>query len=131
MIMRHLMILCTLLIGMMMAAPLMANTPARAANNVPLVVITYNQPRVHYSKQLYQAMSRAVAIKPDVMVTVSSFVPKIGSDSYKAQMRQASARQRQQLVQDLNAMGIPKDRIRVTTDYVTDSKYHELYVYVD
>ncbi|TAE34696.1 MAG: hypothetical protein EAY65_01790 [Alphaproteobacteria bacterium] len=129
--MRHLAILCTLFMSILMVSPFHAHAASRKANSVPLIVITYNQPRIHYNKQLYQAMSRAVAIKPELMVTVASFIPKTSNSRYNEQMRHSSMRQRQQLIHDLRAIGIPKDRIHVTTEYVTDSKHHELYVYVD
>lgn len=105
--------------------------PVSAPSQVPLVVIRYNQPKVFYQRQLYNAVARAVAIKSDVTFEVVSFVPQTG-DSSRDDILQSKARQQtSMLLRDMNGMGIPPQRIRMSREAVSDATQHEIYIYVD
>jgi hypothetical protein len=102
-----------------------------ALSQVPLVVIRYNQPKVFYQRQLYNAVSRAVAIKPDVVFQVVSFVP-VTNDSERDEAAALRAKQQTAtLLKDMASMGIPPERIRVTRETAKDTRLHEVYIYVD
>jgi uncharacterized protein YggE len=100
-------------------------TPVNAQSDVPLLVLRYNQPRIYYDKQLYSAVSKAVAIKPTVTFSLVSFVPA-GDGAESAANAQTNA-----VVASLQRMGIPRNHINVSNQSVDDSRYHEIYLYVD
>jgi hypothetical protein len=104
---------------------------AQAQSDIPLLVLRYNQPRIYYDKQLYSAVSKAVAIKPDVSFSIVSFVPVNGSEDRQERMAMIATQQTNQLMTAMKNMGIPQSRINVSRETVTDAKYHEIYMYVD
>ncbi len=104
---------------------------AHAQSDIPLLVLRYNQPRIYYDKQLYAAVSKAVAIKPEVVFSIVSFVPANGSEDRQEQMAVIAAQQTNQLVAAMKNMGIPQNRINVSRETVNDARYHEIYMYVD
>jgi hypothetical protein len=129
-----------LLSALALSLSLIAAHPASAqgygqSNNAeadsPLVIIRYNQPRIYYDRQLYNAVQRAINIKPSVQFSVVSFVPQIGSEDQRERIRSKAASQTRKFLYDLKQMGIPRDRINITREVVRDARYHEIYLYVD
>jgi hypothetical protein len=102
-----------------------------AQSDIPLLVLRYNQPRIYYDKQLYAAVSKAVAIKPDVRFSLVSFVPANGSDDRQEQMAALASQQTNQVVAALKNMGVPQSRVNVSRETMSDARYHEIYMYVD
>ena len=102
----------------------LASASLAVPSNTPLMVIRYNQPKVFYQRQLYNAVSRAVAIKPSVVFDVVSFTPAAADKAKSSQQTSA-------LVGDMVSVGIPQERIHVSEQPVDDSRTHEIYIYVD
>lgn len=102
-----------------------------AQSDVPLMVLRYNQPRIYYDKQLYNIIKKAVAIKPNLILSLVSFVPKARSESSQEGIDASAAKHLSQLVVDLRAMGIPQKSINITKDSAPDAQFHEIYIYVD
>lgn len=133
--MRYVTLLLFLFALAMVTTP--ANTQAQPVpvqapvNDIPLVVIRYNQPRIYYDKQLYNAISKAVKIKPSVTLSLVSFIPENGSEDRRERVKNLAEKQLSKLMVDLRKMGIPRDRISVSKEYVPDARYHEVYLYVD
>ncbi len=100
-------------------------------SDVPLMVIRYNQKRVYYDRQLYNAATKALEIKPSVQFSIVSFVPQFGDDSNKETLMNQAGAQTNKLVSELRQMGLPQDRISVSREIVGDSRHHEIYIYVD
>jgi hypothetical protein len=100
-------------------------------SDVPLVVIRFNQPRVMYQNQLYNAIAKAVQIKPTVFFTVVSLVPSV-EDSYQSERLTAHAStQTSGVLSTLRSMGIPRDRIRVSREQTPGLRAHEVHIYVE
>lgn len=99
-----------------------------AQSEVPLMVVRYNQARVYYDKQLYNVAKKAVNIKPNVIFSIVSYVPKANAQDTVDEM---ANNQVGKFVNDLRKMGVPDKNIDVTTKHVADSKYHEIYLFVD
>lgn len=120
-----------------MAVPAVAQSfeqgvmPVSAPSQVPLVVIRYNQPKVFYQRQLYNAIAKAVAIKPDVTFEVVSFVPSTGQSAQDESFARRAQNQTATLLKDMTGMGIPPQRVRVSKEAVQDARQHEIYIYVD
>ncbi len=102
------------------------NVYAPPAADVPLVVIRFNQRKVLYERQLYNAIAKAVEIKPSVVFDVVSFLP---SQSKKAVSKAQS--QTHQVVTSMRNMGIPQERIRVNREPASGIKAHEVHIYVE
>jgi hypothetical protein len=111
-----------------MPQPSMAQT---SQSDIPLMVVRFNQARVYYDKQLFNVASKALKIKPDVMFSVVSFVPAIGSEEQQEEIEKHAARQTSKFIADLKGMGVPAGQINLSKEKATDSKFHELYLYVD
>ncbi len=79
--------------------PMLANA-ADFSNKTPLVTVRFNQSNVYYEKALYQAVVKAAEIKPTVMFDVVGVNTSSELDHVLATM---------------NNMGIPSERITVTT----------------
>jgi hypothetical protein len=105
--------------------------PVNATSQTPLMVIRYNQPKVFYQRQLYNAVARAVAIKSDVVFEVVSFIPGSGQSSRDEAATNRAQQQTAALLKDMTGMGIPPQRIRVTRETAADARQHEIYIYVD
>ncbi len=102
-----------------------------AASDIPLVVIRYNQKRVYYDRQLFNAASKALDIKPSARFSLVSFVPQYGSSRAKDKLHASAVQQTNKLIADFKEMGVPKDRINVSRELVDDTRHHEVYIYVD
>lgn len=87
---------------------------AQAPAIKPLVTIRFNQPRVYFDKQLYAAVSQAVAIKPDVTFDVVSLAPATGNPQIDAQWQQVASHNTQAVLAVMRNIGVPLNQIRVT-----------------
>ena len=119
-------LLRNLLITTVALAPVLA----AAQSAVPLVVVRFNQPRVYYEQQLYSALSKAVAVKPDLLLDVVAYAPQTGSpDIDKAWLAQ-SGNDAQKVVGSLNQMGVPASRINVISQAQPGLRFDEVHIYV-
>lgn len=96
-----------------------------AIAQTPLVVVRFNQPHVYYEQQLYNAMQRAVAIKPDLTVQVVSLAPQ-GDD----QWQEVASAHTQKVVATLQQLGVPAQRIQVSGQRQPGLKYDETHIFV-
>lgn len=102
-----------------------------SANEIPLVVIRFNQRRVFFEKPLYNAVSKAVAAKPNVVFDVVSFVPQASSSGSQDKVDANAASQQASVINTLQQIGISRQQIRVSRDIAPDTQFHEVYVYVE
>jgi hypothetical protein len=104
---------------------------ATAQSDVPLMIVRYNQPRIYYDKQLYNVAQKAINIKPEVIFSVVSFVPKAGEYGDQDTIDEAAEKQTAIFVAKLKQMGIPLKQINISKEYAPDARHHEIYLYVD
>lgn len=109
-------------------AALLLPTLAQAAT--PLMVIRFNQPQVYYEQQLYHAISKAVAIKPDLMIDILSYAPHTGSGSQNADWQRAAQKHARMLTDSLQQMGVPATRIHVAQQAQPGLRYDEAHIFV-
>ncbi len=117
----------------MTAALLSAAAPfvqVSAASSVPLVVIRFNQPHVHYDQQLYSAVAQSVAVKPEVMFDIVSNAPLTGDASRDAQWVNTASRNTQAVVAAMKGMGVPMERMHISGQAKAGLRYDETHVYV-
>jgi hypothetical protein len=83
---------------------------APSVTGTPFVVIRFNRPNVDYGSPLYQAMSTALKKNPAGDFDVLAVSPADGG------MHGPSAYQRaEEVVSSMAEMGVPRDRVRITT----------------
>lgn len=123
-----LLVVTALLLGIV---PLLSAGAARAeGGNPPLVVIRFNQERVYFDQQLYSAISKAVAIKPELLLEVVSLAPSTGNAEIDRQWQAAASSHTQSVVVSLQSMGVPASRIQVSGQLQPGLRYDETHVFV-
>jgi len=105
---------------------------SRALGNesAPLVIVRFNQERVYFDQQLYSAIAKAVAIKPEVMFEVVSFAPASGNPAKDANWQSVAGHNTRAVISAMNAMGVPMERIHVTGRSQSGLRYDETHIFV-
>lgn len=96
----------------------------------PLVTIRFNQPQVYFDKQLYGAIEKALAIKPDVLFDVVSFAPEGANAEATKKWQAVAGRNTRSVIAAMTGMGVPMDRISVTGQSQAGLRYDETQVFV-
>jgi hypothetical protein len=96
----------------------------------PLVVVRFNQGRVYYEQPLYQAVSKAVAVKPDVMFDVISAAPYTGDPQVDARWQQQASSNTQKVLGTMQKIGVPLSRMQVSGARESGLSFDEVRVYV-
>lgn len=102
-----------------------------AYDDVPLVVIRFNQRKVYYERQLYNAISKAVEIKPSVVFDVVSFIPQTSNESRNERYMEDAQIDKSKVIKSLVGMGIPRERLRVSNQKAPNIRHHEMHIYVE
>ncbi len=99
-------------------------------HTTPLLIVRFNQERLHYQRPLYNVVSQAVEAKPSVQFALVSVVPLTNSDDYNKQMQQKARGNTNQLVQQMLQMGVPQERVSVEYRNSADVRANEVQIYV-
>jgi hypothetical protein len=103
---------------------------AEAPGAEPLVILRFNQERVYYEQPLFQAIAKAVAIKPEVMFDVVSFAPLTGSAAADAKWLNTASAHTQKVVASMQAMGVPLSRMRISGQRQMGLTADEVHIFV-
>ena len=95
-----------------------------------LVVVRFNQPRVYFDQQLYSAISKAVAIKPEVTFEVVSYAPATGNPQADQRWQSIAGRNTKTVIAAMTNMGVPMERISVSGESQAGLRYDETHVFV-
>ena len=114
------------------AAPLRgpANTVGGLTNQRPLVVIRFDRPNVPYQEPLFTAVSEALNRRPGSVFDVVSIVPQQGTPAQVALDANQARRNAEQVVQSLSGMGLPSDRLSLSSTSSGDVDNNEVHIYV-
>ena len=96
----------------------------------PLVVVRFNQPHVYFDQQLYGAIAKAVAIKPDVVFDVVSAAPATGDAATDKKWQAIAGHNTRAVINAMSGMGVPMERINVTGQSQAGLHYDETQVFV-
>ncbi|MFO0998219.1 MAG: hypothetical protein U1F33_16170 [Alphaproteobacteria bacterium] len=112
------------------SAPPATNGGTLQANRRPLVVIRFDNPKVEYEQALYTALKGALDRRPDATFEVVAVAPLKGPPSQTASKATSSKRNADKVMRSLTNMGLPANRITMTsaTSEVTESS--EVHIYV-
>ena len=111
-------------------APPGVSVPANAGGPVsgkPFVVIRFDNPDVDYEQQLYQAVSAALARRPNVAFDLVAAAPANGAAEATTEAARARA---DKVRQSLLNMGLPADRITVSQVTDPNIQSNEVRIYV-
>lgn len=104
-------------------------TPAAAlAQSAPFIVIRFNQQRMYYEQPLYNAVAKAVSLKPEVMFDVVGVAPRSGDAAVDGQWQQRSRANVQEVVNTLNALGVPSSRLHVSYTQQEGPRFDEVHI---
>ena len=103
---------------------------AAADGSQPLVVVRFNQPRVYFDQQLYSAISKAAAIKPDVLFDVVAYAPTTGNAENDQKWQAIAGHNTKAVIASMNSMGVPMERITVSGQSQPGIRYDETHVFV-
>ena len=107
------------------------NTGAAAvASGRPLVVIRFDRQNVEYEQALYTAVSRALDQRPDARFDIVAVSPSSGSAADIALQRSRSRKHADDLLRTLTGMGLPADRVGLTSTTSAEAGASEVHIYV-
>lgn len=115
-------------------AGLQPNRPAARGAGVaatrPLVVIRFDRPNVQYEQALYTAVSRALERRPDARFDLIAVSPNTGSPADIALLRSDSRRKADNVMRTLAGMGLPSDRMALSSTTSPNARASEVHIYV-
>lgn len=114
---------------MTLAFTLMAAAYAHAQSK-PLVIIRFNQPRIYFEQQLYGAISKAIAAKPEVMFDLVSNVPATGDTGLDTKWQATARHNTQAVLKSMMDMGVPSSRMTTRAQPSRGVEFDEVHVFV-
>ncbi len=108
--------------------------PAASSGSVgggrPLVVIRFDRPDVAYERPLYNALSRALERNPNAYFDVVAVAPTGGSPSEVRRAQTQSRRNAEAVMSTVAEMGLPANRLRLSSTTSASAANSEIHVYV-
>jgi len=108
----------------------LAVAPTGAGMGSPLVVIRFDTPDVAYKQALYTAVSQALDRQPAASFDVIAVAPNRGSPSEVALAADTSRRYAENVLKALNEMGLPSNRITLSSATSPEVATNEVRLFV-
>lgn len=107
-----------------------AATPTSVRDRRPLVIIRFDRPDVPYEQALYTAVSRALERRPSAVFDLVAVSPAAGSAAQVTISADEAKRDAESVMRALSKMGLPADRLALST--MTSGSVHdnEVQIYV-
>jgi len=96
----------------------------------PFVVIRFDNPGVEYEQQLYEAVSTALARRPNVAFDLVAAAPANGASEEIARNSEIARASTEKVMRSLLDMGLPADRISVSQVTDPNLQGNEVRLYV-
>lgn len=103
--------------------------PVSTAGRTPLVVIRFDRADVPYQQALYNAVSQAIARKPNAVFDVVA-VAAGGTQAQTASNQNQARRNADRVIRSLADMGLPASRVNVSAGSNTQAATNEVHVFV-
>ncbi len=103
---------------------------AAAATGRPLVVIRFDKANPTYEQALYTAVNRAIERKPDARFDVVAVAPSKGSQAQVALATSNSKKNAETVMRSLTNMGLPADRVKLSSRTSGSVQNNEVQVFV-
>jgi hypothetical protein len=121
------------------AAP-MSSAPPQAANasnrnsqfatRRPLVVIRFDRHDVPYEQALFSAISRALEQRPQSQFDLVAVAPNRGTPAEVALNTSRSKDNAERVLRSLNDMGLPANRVQLSSSSSAEAFTNEVHIYV-
>ncbi len=112
------------------AAPQAQNPAQGAAGRRPLVVIRFDRANPQYEQALYTAVSRALERAPNASFDLVAVAPTRGGQSQAALAATSARRQAEGVMRSLGDMGLPAQRMTLSSTTSGQTQANEVHVYV-
>jgi hypothetical protein len=96
----------------------------------PLVVIRFDRPNIDFQQALYNAVSRALERKPNASFDLVAVSPKRGSPAQAAINSTHSKRNAESVLRTLADMGLPANRVKLSSRSSQDVESNEVQIFV-
>lgn len=103
---------------------------AAAAGRQPLVVIRFDRADVAYQQSLYNAVARALERRPDATFDLIGVASGQGQAGQTASNQNQSRRNVERVLRSLTEMGLPSNRVNVTSTTSREVATNEVHLYV-
>ena len=100
------------------------------AGRRPLVVVRFDRPNVPYQQALYNAVSRVLERQPGSSFDVVAVAPNAGGPARTALNTTQARRHAEGVLRSLVDMGLPPDRLGLSTRSSDDARENEVHVYL-
>lgn len=110
-------------------APAMAPGSGIASGR-PLVVIRFDKPNPDYQQALYQAVSQALARRPNAAFDLVAVAPQSGGQAQVALNSNMAQRDADQVMRSLLSMGLTADRISMSAATSPSAQVNEVHLYI-
>lgn len=101
-----------------------------SAQNTPLVIVRFNQRKVYYEKSLYNAVSRAVQVKPSVMFSLVAYVPQTRDPLLNQRHLNLASAHLNEVSSNMVKMGVQANRLSLSTRLNPGIKHDEVHLFV-
>ncbi|HWK46242.1 MAG TPA: hypothetical protein VNT30_16085 [Stellaceae bacterium] len=96
----------------------------------PLVVIRFDRPNVVYEPALYTAVNRALERKPNAQFDLVAVSPGSGSPAQAALDSTTAKRNADTVMRSLSSLGLPLDRVNLSSMTSASAQTSEVHLYV-
>jgi hypothetical protein len=100
------------------------------ATGRPLVVIRFDRPNVDYQQALYQAVSQALARRPNAAFDLVAVAPSGGGAAQVALNSNMAQHDADQVLRSLIGMGLASDRVSMSAAISPSAQINEVHLYV-
>lgn len=107
-----------------------ANPAATAIGHRPLVVIRFDRANPSYEQALYTAVSRAMQRRPNATFDLVAVSPSRGTQAQVALASVNAKRQAETVLRSLTEMGLPPDRVTMSSQQSASAQSNEVQIYV-
>ncbi len=113
-----------------MSADTTAPQTGPAAGSSPLIVIRFDRPDPVYEQPLYNALARALERKPGAQFDLVAVSPKTRSDADAAIVKGRTRNYAEGVVRAVTDMGLPAERLRLSSATSARVNSSEVHIYV-
>ncbi|HVM79616.1 MAG TPA: hypothetical protein VMU06_11385 [Stellaceae bacterium] len=112
------------------AAPQQVASAGARGDRRPLMVIRFDRTNVAYEQALYTAVSRALERRPGAVFDVVAVAPSSGTPGQVALNTTTAKRNADGVVRSLTNMGLPAERINLSSTTSSSAQTSEVQIYV-
>lgn len=117
-------------LGAVSPADLAGGRPVQLAGRRPLVVIRFDRPDVPYQQALYNAVSKAIEARPQAQFDLVSVTPQRGGAADASLAQQRARRSAENVMRSLGDMGLPANRVTMSSTTSAEAATNEVHLYV-